>query len=80
MKGEKMLVNSKSVLEEAKRSRHCIIAPDYIDMDSARTFVHEAEAMNQPIILSYAEVFRSFFSLEEAAAIGKAVFRHNRKN
>lgn len=66
-----MLVNSKSVLEEAKRSRHCIIAPDYIDMDSARTFVHEAEAMNQPIILSYAEVFRSFFSLEEAAAIGK---------
>ncbi len=68
-----MLINSKDILIAAKAGNYAVPAPDYIDLDSARTFVHVAQQLNKPVILSYAQAFQSFISLEEAAAIGKVV-------
>lgn len=66
-----MLVNSKEILMHAKKENYALPAADYIDMDSARAFVKAAEHLNQPIILAYAQVFEDFFTLDEAAAVGK---------
>lgn len=68
-----MLVSSKELLENAKRFKQGIAAPDFIDLDTARTFCETAERLNQPIILSYAQSHSHLLSLEEAAAIGKVV-------
>ena len=66
-----MLVNSKEMLIRAKAEGFALPAPDYIDMDSARTFVRVAEELGQPLILSYPQVLDPVFPLEEAAAIGR---------
>lgn len=66
-----MLVNSKEILLEAKRLGYGVPAPDFIDMDSARTYVKTAGAAGKPIILSFAQVHSTILSLEEAAMIGK---------
>lgn len=68
-----MLVNSKEILAQVKQENYALPAADYIDLDSARAYVRAAEKLNKPIILAYAQVFESFFSLDDAAAIGKAV-------
>lgn len=68
-----MLVTSKEVLNNAKKGKYAIIAPDFIDLNSARVFVQTAEEMNRPIILSYAQAHEDQLSLDEAAAIGKVL-------
>lgn len=68
-----MLVTAKEVLCQAKRDGYAIPAPDFIDLDSARAYIHAAETKDCPIILSYAQAHRNMLSLEEAALIGKYV-------
>ena len=66
-----MLVNSKEVLEDAKKRNYSLVAPDFLDLDSARVFVNTAEKMHKPIILSFAQAHSYVISLEEAATVGK---------
>ena len=68
-----MLVNSKKMLEQAKKTGYALPAPDYVDLDSARTFVQVAEEWKQPLLLSYPQVLDGTLPLEEAAAIGRVV-------
>lgn len=68
-----MLINSRDVLRKAKKEGYAIPAPDFLDLDSARTFVQVAEELQKPVILSYAQVHSNIISLEEAAAVGKVV-------
>lgn len=66
-----MLVNSKEILLDAKKNNYGVPAPDFLDLDSARTFVKVAEEQNKSIILSFAQAHKNVISLEEAAIIGK---------
>lgn len=66
-----MLVNSKQLLLDAKKNRYAIPATNFIDLDSARTFVRVAEALRKPLILPFAQSHNNLISLEEAAMIGK---------
>lgn len=66
-----MLVNSKQILLEAKKGHYAVPAPDFLDLDSARTYVQVAEKLGKPVILSFAQIHKDTISLEEAAVIGK---------
>lgn len=66
-----MLVNSKQLLIKAKQERFAIPAPNFIDLDSARTFVTLAQSKNLPLILPFAQAHSNIISVEEAALIGK---------
>ncbi|MGG5333615.1 class II fructose-bisphosphate aldolase [Enterococcus sp. AZ163] len=66
-----MLVNSKAMLNKAKKENYAIPATNFIDLDSARTFVTVAEKLNKPLILPFAQAHKDLISLEEAALIGK---------
>lgn len=68
-----MLVNAKQILETAKCGGYALPAPDYIDLDSARTFVRVAEELGQPLILSYPQVLDKMLPLKEAAAVGRVL-------
>lgn len=65
-----MKVNSKQMLIRAKKDRYAIPSTNFIDLDSARTFVKTAEENKLPLFLSYAQSHNDILSLEEAAAIG----------
>lgn len=66
-----MLVTSKKVFQQAQKKSFAIPATNFIDLDSARTFVETAEKLKKPLILPFAQSHRSIISLEEAALIGK---------
>lgn len=66
-----MLVNSKKMLKQALNRGFAIPATNFIDLDSARTFVSIADDEGLPLILSFAQSHQRFLSLEEAALIGK---------
>ncbi len=66
-----MLVTSKEILITAKKKKYAVPAPNFIDLDSARTYVSVAEKYKQPIFLAFAQAHQAFISLEEAALIGK---------
>lgn len=68
-----MIVNSKELLQKARAGKYCILAPDFVDLDSAKTLVNVAEKTGKPIILSFAQVLKDVISLEEAAAVGRFV-------
>jgi len=68
-----MLVNAKEMLEQAKRENYALPAADFIDLDSARAYAKAAKKLGQPLMLAYAQVFEDFFTLDEAAAVGKIV-------
>ena len=65
-----MLARSKDVLQAARKAHRGIVAPDFVDLDSARCFVDTAEKLKKPIILSFAQAHRHIISLEEAALVG----------
>lgn len=65
-----MKVNSNKVLPAAQKLGFAIPATNFIDLDSARTFVKVAEERKLPLILAFAESHRHIISLEEAALIG----------
>lgn len=65
-----MKVNSNKVLPAVQKLGFAIPATNFIDLDSARTFVKVAEERKLPLILAFAESHRYIISLEEAALIG----------
>ena len=66
-----MLVNSKKLLQEARRNGYAIPSPDYFNQTSLRAYIEVAEVLEQPIIIAYSEAFRNILSIEEAAWMGK---------
>lgn len=66
-----MLGSSKTIFEKARKGKYAIPAANFIDLDSARTYVKVAEARNLPLILAFAQSHKDILSLEEAAIIGK---------
>lgn len=66
-----MLVHSKELLLTAKKKKFAIPATNFIDLDSARTYVDTAEKEKKPLILAFAQSHSTIISLEEAALIGK---------
>ncbi|MBO0451467.1 class II fructose-bisphosphate aldolase [Candidatus Enterococcus murrayae] len=66
-----MLVNSKVMLQKARKEKYAVPATNFIDLDSARTFVNVAEKLNKPLMLPFAQAHKELISLEEAALIGK---------
>lgn len=66
-----MLVNSKELFEITREEGFAIPATNFIDLDSARSYVKTAERLNKPLILAFAESHMEMMSLEEAAMIGK---------
>lgn len=66
-----MLVNTKEMFEKAREGNYGIPATNFIDLDSARTFVTVAQEQNKPLILPFAQAHKEYISLEEAALIGK---------
>lgn len=66
-----MLVSSKELYKIAEEKNFAIPATNFIDLDSARTYVETAEKLKKPLILAFAESHMGLISLEEAALIGK---------
>lgn len=66
-----MLVSSKELYKIAEENNFAIPATNFIDLDSARTYVETAEKLKKPLILAFAESHMELISLEEAALIGK---------
>lgn len=66
-----MLVSSKELFKYANKENFAIPATNFIDLDSARSYVETAEKLNKPLILAFAESHMEIISLEEAAVIGK---------
>ncbi|MGO2853193.1 MAG: class II fructose-bisphosphate aldolase, partial [Tetragenococcus koreensis] len=66
-----MLVNSKKILLDAKKENFAVPATNFIDLDTARSYVTVAEKRGLPLILAYAQSHREVLSIEEAALIGK---------
>ena len=65
------MLNSKKILQYARRNQFAIPAVNFIDFNSARAYVQVAEKKSLPLSLAYAQSHREFLSLEEAALIGK---------
>lgn len=66
-----MLVNSKELFKVSQERKFAIPATNFIDLDSARSYVETAEKLKRPLILAFAESHMDMLSLEEAALIGK---------
>ena len=66
-----MLVSSKELFKYANKENFAIPATNFIDLDSARSYVKTAEKLNKPLILAFAESHMEIISLEEAAISGK---------
>ncbi|MCI1902534.1 MAG: class II fructose-bisphosphate aldolase [Enterococcaceae bacterium] len=67
-----MLVTSKELFEKARAGHYAIPAPNYFDLDSARTYIKVAETLNKPVILACAQAhMEELIPIEEAALIGK---------
>lgn len=66
-----MLVNSNELFIKARKGNYAIPAANYIDLDSARSYIKVAEQKKLPLILAFAQSHKNIISLEEAALIGK---------
>lgn len=66
-----MLINSKNALLTARNENFAIPATNFIDLDSARSYVKVAEEKGLPLILAYAQSHSEMLAIEEAALIGK---------
>lgn len=66
-----MLVNSNELFVKARKGNYAIPAANYIDLDSARSYIKVAEQKRLPLILAFAQSHKDILSLEEAALIGK---------
>ncbi|HJD16082.1 MAG TPA: class II fructose-bisphosphate aldolase [Candidatus Enterococcus stercoripullorum] len=66
-----MLVTSEELFRLAEEGKFAIPATNFIDLDSARTYVDTAEDLKLPLILAFAQQHEKFIRLEEAALIGK---------
>lgn len=70
-KGSIMLVNTKQIFKEAQEKGFAVPAANFIDLDSARSYVEIAEKRGLPLLLAFAQSHKDIISLEEAAIIGK---------
>jgi fructose-bisphosphate aldolase class II len=59
------------MLNQAQAGNYAVPAPNYFDLDSARSYIQVAEKLNLPVILSFAEAHAKILPLKEAALIGK---------
>ncbi len=66
-----MLVSSSELFKKAQKENFAVPAPNFIDLDSARSYIEVATEKNLPIILAFAEAHTALLPLEEAALIGK---------
>lgn len=69
--GNKMLVNSKQLLLDAKKSGYAIPSTNIFNLNSLRGVLRAAEENRSPLIVSLAEVHTKSLSIEEAASIVK---------
>ncbi len=66
-----MLVTTKEMFERSRERRYAIVAPDFWDSNSCRTYVETAEELGVPVILSFAQAHSEMLSIEEALAMAK---------
>lgn len=66
-----MLVTTKEMFEKSRKEGYAIVAPDYWDSNSCKTYVETAEELGVPVILSFAQAHSEMLSVEEAYAIAK---------
>ena len=66
-----MLVTTKEMFARSREENFAIVAPDYWDSNSCRTYVETAEELGVPVILSFAQAHDDMLSLEEAYELGR---------
>ncbi len=66
-----MLVTTKEMFERSRERGYAIVAPDFWDSNSCRTYVETAEELGVPVILSFAQAHSDMLSIEEALAMAK---------
>ena len=66
-----MLVTTKEMFERSRERGYAIVAPDFWDSNSCRTYVETAEELGVPVILSFAQAHSDMLSIEEALALAK---------
>lgn len=59
------------MFEDSRKKGYAIVAPDYWDSNSCRTYVETAEELGVPVILSFAQAHSDMLSIEEAFMLGK---------
>ena len=66
-----MLVTTKEMFEKSRKEGYAIVAPDFWDSNSCKTYVETAEELGVPVILSFAQAHSEMLSVEEALHIAK---------
>lgn len=66
-----MLVTTKEMFAKSREKGFAIVAPDYWDSNSCKTYVETAEKLGVPVILSFAQAHQDMLSLEEAYTLGR---------
>ena len=66
-----MLVTTKEMFRKSREEGYAIVAPDFWDSNSCRSYVETAEELGVPVILSFAQAHQEMLSVEEAFAIAK---------
>ncbi|MBQ6493923.1 MAG: class II fructose-bisphosphate aldolase [Erysipelotrichaceae bacterium] len=66
-----MLVTTKEMFEKSRKENYAIVAPDFWDSNSCKTYVETAEELGVPVILSFAQAHSEMLSIEEACTLGK---------
>ncbi|MBR0474169.1 MAG: class II fructose-bisphosphate aldolase, partial [Erysipelotrichaceae bacterium] len=66
-----MLVTTKEMFRKSQEGHYAIVAPDFWDSNSCRTYVETAEKLGVPVILSFAQAHQDMLSLEEAYEMAK---------
>lgn len=75
---QRMLVGSKQLLKVAQENSFAVPAVNFIDLDSARSYVEVSDERNLPLILAFAQSHNHILSLEEAALIGKYLIKQSK--
>lgn len=66
-----MLVNTKKMLNEAKKYSYAIPSPDFINQNMIKAYIEVAEELKVPALISISEGLSKYMCLEEAFAISK---------
>jgi len=66
-----MLVTTKEMFQRSREGGYAIVAPDFWDSNSCRTYVETAEELGVPVILSFAQAHDDMLSVEEAYMLAK---------
>ena len=66
-----MLVTTKEMFERSRKEGFAIVAPDFWDSNSCKTYVETAEELGVPVILSFAQAHSDMLTIEEACVLGK---------